>query len=157
MGKIGYKCKDDLIWWLDLMRSGILPQGCVSHSDSIAELGWVVSEMSIKSSEGWNLMCWLMMLHNQSWCSISFVPHYSFHLAFPYTYLSLSSPLYLASPFPVTIIASFRTIKWVQKDVPQWMWGPDKMTGQTVSHVGQTGQAMGILRWTQTRCCQWQT
>ena len=62
---------------------------CVSHSESIAKLGGVVSEMSIKTSEGWNLMCWLMVLHNPSWCSISFIPHYSFHLALPYTFLSL--------------------------------------------------------------------
>jgi len=54
------------------------------------------------------------MLHNQSWCSISFVPHYSFFLSFPL----LVSPLHLASPFPVTNIATFRTIEWVQKDVP---------------------------------------
>ena len=114
MGKIGYKWKDDLIQWLDSMRSGKLPQGCVSHSESIAKLGWVVSEMSIKSSEEWNLMCWLMMLHNQSWFSISFVPHYSFHLALPYTCLSLTSHI----SFPVTNITSFRTIKQVQKDVP---------------------------------------
>jgi len=103
------KWKDDLIWWLDSMRSGILPQGCVSHSvvshsESDAELRWVVSEISVKSSEGWNLMWWVMMLPNQSWCSISFSPHYSFHLALLCTCTSLTSP------FPVTNIASFRTV-----------------------------------------------
>src|SRR5882724_11459622 len=39
-------------------------------------------------------------------------------LSLPYTFLSLASPLYLTSPFPVTNIASFRTIERVQKDVP---------------------------------------
>ena len=112
MGKIGYKWKYDLIQWLDSMRSGILPQGCVSHSESYAKLRWVVSEMFIKSSEGWNLMWWLMMLPNQSWYSISFIPHYSFCLALLCAHLSL------ASPFPVTNIASFRTVEQVQKDVP---------------------------------------
>ena len=58
---------------------------------------------NVKSSEGWNLMWWSMMLHNQSWCSISFIPHYSFCLALLCTCLSLTSP------FPVTNIASFRT------------------------------------------------
>ena len=110
MGKIRFKWNDDLIWWLDLMGSGI--QGCVSHSEPNAKLRWVVPEMSIKSSEGWNLMWWSMMLHNQSWCSISFFPHYSFHLALFNTCLSLTSP------FSVTNIASSRTIKRVQKDVP---------------------------------------
>jgi len=112
-GKNRYKWKDDLIWWLDSMRSGKLPQGCVSHSDSIAKLGWVVSEMSIKSSEGWNLMCWFDDVHNQSWCSISFVPHYSFHIALP----TLSSPLHLTSPSQSPILHPLD--HWmIQKDVP---------------------------------------
>jgi len=46
--------------------------------------------------------------------SISFVPHYSFPFVLP----TLASPLHLASPFPVTNIASFRTVERVQKDVP---------------------------------------
>jgi len=113
MGKIKIKMERylDPMTWLD-EKWGTASWLCVSHSESIAELGWVVSDMSVKSSEGWNLMCWSMMLHNQSWSSISFIPHYSFHLSLPYTFLSL------ASPFPVTNIASFRTIKRVQKECP---------------------------------------
>ena len=114
-GKIRIKMERWL--WLD-EEWGTASRLCVSHSESIAKLGWVVSEISIKSSEEWNLMWWLMMLHNKSWCSISFVPHYSFCLSLPYTFLSLASPLYLTSPFPITNIASFRTIEWVQKEVP---------------------------------------
>jgi len=35
-----------------MMRGGILPQGCVSHGGSGAELEFVVPEMSVKSSKG---------------------------------------------------------------------------------------------------------
>ena len=86
-----------------------------------------------KSSEGWNLMWWWMMLPNQSWCSMSFIPHYSFHLALLCTCLSLTSP------FPVTNIVSFRTVEQVwsppeshqMRDLPSqclrgpriWTWG----------------------------------
>jgi len=83
-GKIKIKMERwlDPMTWLDL-EWGTASRLCVSHSESIGELGWVVLKMSVKSSEGWNLMCWSMMLHNQSWCSISFIPHYSFLLSFP--------------------------------------------------------------------------
>jgi len=57
-------------------------------------------------------MWWAMMLPNQSWCSISFVPHHSSNFS-----PSLHSPLPHIS-FPVTNIASFRTVKQVQKAVP---------------------------------------
>ena len=55
-------------------------------------------------------MQWAMMLPNQCWCS--FIHHYSFCLAL------LCACLSLTSPFPVTNITSFRTVKWVWKDVP---------------------------------------
>ena len=120
-GKNRIKWKDDLIQWLDLMRSGILPQGCVSHSESIAKLGWEVSEMSVKSSEGWNLMWGSMMLHNQSWCSTSFS--------------TPASPLHLASPFPVTNNTSFRTNEWVQKDVPTRVISNSLLGQAVITHL----------------------
>jgi len=114
-GKIKIKMERrlDLMTWLD-EEWGTASRLCVSHSESIAKLGWVVLKLSVKSSEGWNLMCWSMMLHNQSWCSISFIPHYSFFFSLPSACLSLASRISL----PVTNIASFRTIERVQKDVP---------------------------------------
>jgi len=63
---------------------------CVSHSESIAELGWVVLKLSVKSSEGWNLMCWSMMLHTNLDAHI-LVPHFSFLFILPSACLSLAS------------------------------------------------------------------
>jgi len=147
--KIGYKWKDDLnddlTWWV----SGILHQGCVSHSDSIPKLWWVVSEMFIKSSEGWNLMRWVMILPNQSWCSISFVPHYSFHCALLCTHISLTSP------FPVTNIASFWTIEQVWKDVPTRVISKSLLGQAVIRHLESWGLSLDhdLELQTQILCC----
>jgi len=97
MGKIDINGK--LTWsmtWLD--EEWILAHGCVIHGESDAEWEWVVPKISVKSSKGWFLRWWVMMPPNQSWCSISFILHYSFHLALLCAQLSLSSPI------PVTIL-----------------------------------------------------
>jgi len=102
-----------MTWSNDLTQWGVgycLKAVC-DHSESIAELGWVVSEISIKSSEGvtWCVDWWCCTTNLDA--PYPFFPHYTFLFVLPYAcspHISL----------PVTNIASFRTIEWVQKDVP---------------------------------------
>jgi len=107
-------------------------------------------------------MQWAMMLPNQSWCSIFFIPHYLFNLALLCTHLSL------ASPFPVTNIASFRTVKWVQKDIPTRVISNTLLSQAMIPHLegwglsvpskctallGQKSGFRGVSEWLQLVHC----
>jgi len=85
-----------LICWLDSMRSKILPQGCVSHSESYAELRWMVSEMFINHQKG-ETWC------DDWWCCTT---NLMFHILCPSLLILLRSSLHSPLPhisFPVTI------------------------------------------------------
>jgi len=127
------------------VRSGILPQGCVSHSESNAELNELVSRISIKSSEGVKLVLMsndaaqpILMLH-------ILIPHYSFHLAL------LCACLSLTSPFPVTNIDHSNTINELERcphqshiKLPTWL-SCDSISWGLGS--GQRSQCAGMRFW----------
>ena len=115
-------------------------------------------DASSRLCESWWVRCWIrtscsrnvckiikgvileaMMLPNQSWCSISFVPHYSFHLALLCAHLSLSSH------FPVTNIASFRTKKQLWKDVPTRVVSNTLLGQAVITHLEGWGQSLAMI------------
>ena len=81
----------------------------------------------------------MMMLPNQSWCSISFIPHYSFHLALLWTCLSLSSPFLV-------------TYNILQDQQTRAERSPHQthITLPTRSNHGITSWRLGSI----TRCCE---
>ena len=92
----------------------------------------------------------VLMLPNQSWCSISFIPHYTFHLALLCAHLSHSYP------FPVTNITSFRTDKQVQKDVPTRVISNSLLGQARMTHPEGRGLSLDIdwfMLWTWLLCC----
>ena len=103
-GKIRIKMERwlDPMTWLD-EEWGTASRLCVSHSESIAKLGWVVLEMSIKSSERWCVNRWCCTTNLDAPYPSSLTSHSS--LSFP----PLVSPSHLAS---------IRTVEQILKDFP---------------------------------------
>ena len=139
--------------WLDSMRGGILPRGCVSHSESIAELGWVVPKMFVKSSKR-RFLRWC--------CTINLgVESSGFHvISFLHTCGSLPfSRLSLTSPFPVSIDADdlqdWRTssnrcphqspINFpTQSSCDDMFWGSGSITRQWSTHTANLIPVLSI-------------
>jgi len=133
--------------WLD--EEWDTAKAVLSHSESIAELGWVVLKMSVKSSEGCETWCvdWMMLAQPILMLHI-LRPHFSFLFILPSACLFL----HLASSFQSPILHPLGPSNG-QKDVPtQSHQLPTRASRDSISWGLDLSQDLGWLAWKFDSC-----